>query len=436
MWRTHSCVPRSRYVPGTWYTERTGNIVNTFWAKCFMPWKEHGVTEERFRFIEEFQTEDWSMAELCRCYGVSRATGYKWVERYQAGGLEALGDRSRAPRHTPHAISSEMEDLVIGQRGQHPHWGAPKIRARLLRDHPGQAIPAESTIGEILKRNGLTVAQKRRRPGAAPGQPLRAADAANAVWSVDFKGWFRTGDGTRIDPLTLSDNYSRYLLRCQALKAPTGFYVQPVCEAAFREYGLPDGMRSDNGAPFGSNGESGLTRLTVWWIQLGIRPEHIEPGQPQQNGRHERMHRTLKQETAAPSARNRREQQQRFDQFRQQYNQERPHEALGQQTPAAHYLPSRRRYPERLPKIEYPSAWQVRQVSAGGQMRWQGENVFVAHALEGQPVGLEPDPEGGWRVWFSFYQVGMLDEKALRIRRRGRCQKAAASGQVGDDDLR
>ena len=392
--------------------------------------------EERFRFVEEFNSEDWNMAELCRFYGVSRATGYKWVERYQAGGLEALQDRSRAPLHSPHEVSSEMEDRVIGQRGQHPHWGAPKIRARLLRDHPGETIPAESTIGEILKRHGLTVARKRRRSGRAPLQPLTAATAANAVWSVDFKGWFRTADGMRIDPLTLSDNYSRFLLRCQALKAADGLHVQPVCEAAFREYGLPGAMRSDNGAPFGSNGESGLTRLTVWWIQLGIVPQHIAPGQPQQNGRHERMHRTLKQETASPPAGNRRAQQQRFDQFRQEYNEERPHEALGQQTPTALYAHSPRPYPERLREIEYPADWQVRRVSPGGQMRWRGDYVFVAHALEGEPVGLEPVEEGGWRVWFSFYEVGRLEEQALRIKRPARSAKPGAGGERGDDDLR
>ena len=195
-------------------------------------------------------------------------------------------------------------------------------------------------------------------------------------------------------------------------------------------------MRSDNGAPFGSNGESGLTRLTVWWFQLGIVPEHIAPGQPQQNGRHERMHRTRKQETASPPARNRRAQQERFDQFRQEYNQERPHEALVQQTPAANYSNSPRLYRERLREVEYPGDWQVRRVSVNGQMRWRGDSVFVAHALEGQPVGLEPVAEGAWRVWFSYYEVGVLDGKALRIRRPARIQKPEAGGARGDDDLR
>jgi transposase InsO family protein len=398
-----------------------------------MPWKEHGVIEERMRFVEDFNSGDWDMAELCRFYGVTRATGYKWVDRQAAGGLEGLQDRSRAPRNHPNAVSSAMEDLVIAERSQHPYWGAPKIRARLLRDQAGRAIPAESTIGEILKRHGLTVNRKRRRTTRAASQPLAHAGAPNDVWCVDFKGWFRTADGSRIDPLTLSDAYSRFLLRCQALKAADAFHVKPVCAAAFREYGLPVGLRSDNGAPFGSNGESGLTRLTVWWIKLGIVPEHITPGKPQENGRHERMHRTLKQETASPSASHRRAQQQRFDQFREEYNHQRPHEALGQQTPATHYHSSPRTYPERLREVEYPADWEVRRVSVGGQMRWRSDNIFVAHALEGERVGLEPRAEGGWRVWFSFYEVGVLEAGALRIRRPPPIQKEAAGG---DDDLR
>jgi putative transposase len=398
-----------------------------------MPWKEHGVIEERMRFVAEFGSGDWDMAELCRFYGITRATGYKWVDRHEGGGLEGLQDRSRAPLDHPNAVSPEMEDLVIAERSQHPHWGAPKIRARLLRDPTGLTVPAESTIGEILKRHGLTVNRKRRRPTRVASQPLAHAGAPNDVWCVDFKGWFRTTDGTRIDPLTLSDAYSRFLLRCQALHAADTFHAKPVCEAAFREYGLPRGLRSDNGAPFGSNGESGLTRLSVWWIKLGIVPEHIAPGKPQQNGRHERMHRTLKQATAAPPAGHRRAQQQRFDQFREEYNHQRPHEALGQQTPAAHYQPSPRVYPERLREVEYPCGWEVRRVSPGGQIRWRADSVFVSHALDGEPVGLEPRPEGGWRVWFSFYEVGVLEAGAMRIRRPPSAPKPAA----GDDhDLR
>ena len=290
--------------------------------------------EERFGFVADWESGDWSMAELCRYYGVTRATGYKWVERYESGGVKALEDWSRAAHRHPNAVSAEMEDLVLGMRAKHPSWGAPKIHAKLEGEQGGKKIPVESTIGEILKRNGLTVPPKRRRSSRRASEPLAHAGASNAVWCADYKGWFRTGDGTRIDPLTITDAYSRYLFRCQAVKAADYAHSKPVFEAAFREYGLPEKLRTDNGAPFGSNGESGLTGLSVWWIKLGIVPEHIEPGKPQQNGRHERMHRTLKQETAKPPARSRRAQQERFDQFRREYNEQRPHQALGHKTPA------------------------------------------------------------------------------------------------------
>jgi len=382
-----------------------------------MPWKEHGVMEERYRFVEDWESEDWSMAELCRYYGVTRKTGYKWIGRYESGGLEALRDQPRAPQRHPNQVSTEMEDLVIAVREKHPSWGAPKIYARLKRDQGNKPIPVESTIGAILKRNGLTVFRKRRRSSRRADEPLAHAGAPNTVWCADYKGWFRTADGTRIEPLTISDGYSRYLVRCQALPAADYAHSKPVFEAAFREYGLPERLRTDNGAPFGSNGESGLTGLTVWWIKLGIVPEHIAPGKPQQNGRHERMHRTLKQETASPPAANRRRQQECFDRFRREYNEERPHQALDQNTPESCYQASPRVYPARLGEIEYPAEWEIRRVADGGQIRWRAHKLFVAHALAGEPVGLEQIDERQWRVWFNFYEIGLLDESKLRIRR-------------------
>jgi transposase InsO family protein len=240
--------------------------------------------EERSRFIEDWQSEDFTMAELCRYYGVSRVTGYKWLERYETGGLEGLRDLSRAPHCHPNEVPDEMEELVIALREQHPSWGAPKIRERIERDHAQLALPAESTIGAILKRNGLTVARKRRPRSRPSSEPLAHAAASNQVWSADFKGWFRTQDGTRIDPLTISDNYSRYLFRCQSVAAPDTSHSKPVFEAAFREFGLPQRIRTDNGAPFGSNGESGLTGLSAWWIKLGILPERIAAGKPHAMG--------------------------------------------------------------------------------------------------------------------------------------------------------
>jgi len=382
-----------------------------------MPWKDHSVMEQRWKFVQEWQTGDWNMAELCRFHGVARGTGYKWVERYEAEGLEGMRDRSRLPHRRPNEVGEELEDLVIRVREQHPRWGAPKIRARLQRERGGERIPAESTIGAILKRHGLTVPKRagRRRHGPV-AEPLSQAEGPNTVWCADYKGWFRCQDGTRIDPLTISDAYSRYLFRCQAVRSADYAHSKPVFEAAFREYGMPVRMRTDNGAPFGSNGDSGLTGLTVWWIKLGIAPEHIAPGKPQQNGRHERMHRTLKEETASPPARTRRAQQQRFDEFRQEYNEQRPHQALGQATPASHYQISGRTYPERIREVEYPPDWDVRVVD-GGRIRWSGERVFVSHALGGERVGLERIEERQWRVWFSFHELGVLEAGQSRLRR-------------------
>lgn len=388
-----------------------------------MPWNRTDVLEERFRFIEEWNSEDWSLTELCDYFGVTRKTGYKWLERYELGGLEGLRDQSRAPHQHPNALDEASEERIVKVRSEHPFWGARKIHAFLKREDGTRAVPAVSTIGSLLKTNGLTIARK-RRPRARPSQqPLAHATEANRVWCADFKGWFRSGDGERIDPLTISDAYSRYLLRCQAVRAADFTHSKPIFEAAFQEYGLPDRIRTDNGAPFGSNGESGLTGLSVWWIKLGIAPERIEPGKPQQNGRHERMHRTLKQATACPPAANRRAQQRCFDEFRLEYNEQRPHQALGQATPGSCYAPSARPYPRRVAEVEYPDGWQVRRVSDGGQMRWQSQSVFVAHALEGEAVGLEPVDGGYWRVWFSFYDMGILDAARMKICRAEQWKK-------------
>ena len=377
-----------------------------------MPWKECGVWEERSRFVQDWNSGDWNMAELCRIYGVTRKTGYKWVERYEASGLDGLRDLSRAPRYHPNEITEEMEEEMLAVRGKHPFWGARKIHAWLEQAHPRGAVPVVSTIGSILKRNGLTVARKRRQSARPSSEPLAHADGPNRVWCADFKGWFRTVDGMRIDPLTISDAYSRYLLKCQAASAADTVHSQPIFEAAFREYGLPERIRTDNGAPFGSNGDSGLTGLSVWWIKLGIQPDRIEPGKPEQNGRHERMHRTLKEATAEPPAANRRRQQKRFDKFCHEYNQQRPHEALGQIPPAQRYKASLRGYPERVAEPQYPGEWESRRVAPGGQFRWRSDYVFAGHAVQGELVGLEPLEDGCWRVWFSFYELGILDRHA------------------------
>ncbi len=277
--------------------------------------------DERMRFVIEVEGGEHSMTDLCRIYGVSRETGYVWLRRYREAGVEGLRDLGRAPERHPNQTPAAIEQAVLAFRRAHMKWGPRKLKQTLARQQPRRAWPAASTIGAMLAREGLVVRRKQRRRVPPYTQPFATADAPNRVWCADFKGWFRTSDGARIDPLTISDAHSRYLLRCQAVNKTDSEAVQAICEATFREHGLPEAIRTDNGAPFASRALCGLSRLSVWWRKLGIRAERIEAGHPEQNGRHERMHRTLKQETAMPPERNRRAQQRAFDRFRQEYNQ-------------------------------------------------------------------------------------------------------------------
>ncbi len=307
-----------------------------------MPWKASSVMEEKLRFVLEYEREEQTMTELCESFGIARETGYVWLRRYRQSGWAGLAELNRRAERHPNQTPGEIEQQVLELRQAHMRWGPRKLKRVLERDEAGRRWPAASTIGEMLKREGLVVARKKRRKTAPYSAPLAHADGPNRVWCADFKGWFRTGDGARIDPLTISDAHSRYLLRAQAVAKTDTARVQATFEAAFRQYGLPQAIRTDNGAPFASTAIAGLSRLAVWWIKLGIVPERIEAGHPEQNGRHERMHRTLKQEVAMPPAEDRRAQQRALQEFRQEYNEVRPHEALGMQTPASVYEPSER----------------------------------------------------------------------------------------------
>jgi transposase InsO family protein len=374
-----------------------------------MPWKASSAMEQRTRFVLEYERGLFTMTDLCAIYGVARETGYYWLRRYQQGGLKALADRGRAPERHPNQTPEGIERAVLELRGEHMSWGPRKLKRVLEREAPQRVWPAASTIGVLLAREGLVVARKKRRRAPPYTEPFAAAEAPNRVWCADFKGWFETQDGERIDPLTISDACSRYLVRCQQVKKTNSEQVQAIFEAAFRECGLPGAIRTDNGPPFASRAIAGLSRLAVWWMKLGIVPERIAAGHPEQNGRHERMHRTLKQETASPSAPNRRAQQRAFDRFRREYNEERPHEALEMQTPAAVYRPSERCYPARVPEPEYGHDFLVRRVPASGDFTWKGQRIFLSETLIGEPIGLLPLDERVYTVYFAAFPIARFD---------------------------
>ena len=380
-----------------------------------MPWKTSSVMEEKLRFVFEYERDEQTMTELCASFEISRETGYVWLRRYRAVGLAGLLELNRAAQRHPNQTGAAMEQAIVELRQAHMRWGARKLKRVLERDQPGRSWPASSTIGELLRREGLVVGRKQRRKTAPYSAPLAHADDCNRVWCADFKGWFRSRDGARIDPLTISDAYSRYLLRCQAVAKTDSARTQAIFEAAFREYGVPQAIRTDNGAPFASTAVAGLSRLAVWWIKLGIVPERIEAGHPEQNGRHERMHRTLKQEVAMPPAENRRAQQRQLDRFRQEYNQVRPHEALGMQTPASVYEPSGREYPRRVPEVEYPSSMLVRSVKSHGVFRWKKHDVFLSEVLWGERIGLLARDERWFTIYFAQLPLAEFDSQHGRI---------------------
>jgi putative transposase len=372
-----------------------------------VPWKVSDVYDQRVRFVCAALRGDMSLASVCRVYGISRETGYKWIERYTNGGLAALGDASRAPHRQACAMAPEVSAAIVALRRSRPFWGPKKLLAVLERDQPGVSWPALSTIGDLLRREGLIVPRARRRSALPATRPFAAATAPNELWCIDFKGWFRTRDGRRCDPLTVTDAVSRYLFTCEIV-TPDGAGVQPACERLFRERGLPVALRMDNGPPFASTGAGGLTRLAVSWVKLGIRLERIDPGCPQQNGRHERMHRTLKAETSSPASATLAEQQQRFDVFRREFNEIRPHEALDQATPASRHEPSARPYPSRVTDPWYDADHQVRRVRTDGTIRWWGEFVFISQAVVGETVGLTEIEDDQWLVRFADLDLGII----------------------------
>jgi putative transposase len=388
-----------------------------------MGWMETCVVDQRMRFVFAVERREESFSSLCRRFGVSRKTGYKWLDRYREAGPEGLADHSRAPHEHPQAIPAEIIECCLEVRREHSTWGPVKVRAYLERLWPATKWPAASTIGALFDREGLTVARKFRRRSPPSSAPFSQCGGPNDVWCIDFKGWFLTGNGSHCEPLTLCDAHSRYLLRCQAMDCTDTKHVWPVLYAAFCEFGMPKVLRSDNGPPFASTGAGGLSQLSVKIIKAGVLPERIEPGKPQQNGRLERLHLTLLKDTADPPAHSLRQQVERFRAFQRLYNEERPHEALGNNTPAAHYEASPRTFDGILREPQYGVDHIVRRVRPNGGIRWQNTEIYISAALVDEPIGIAEDEQGDWHVIYGPITLGTVARGTDRLRkpkRKGR----------------
>jgi len=380
-----------------------------------MPWSQTSPMDQRTQFIADYLRQTLSITELCDLYGVSRKTGYKWIERYLRCGPAGLDERSRKPLCSPNQTAQEIVTAILEARHRHPSWGGKKLLALLHKRHPRWSLPGRSTVCDILSRHGMVPKKRNRRRIGHPGKPTSVILGPNDLWCADYKGQFRTGDGRYCYPLTVTDGFSRYLLGCQGLNSTSVAEAKPVFTRLFNEYGLPKRIRTDNGVPFATHTLARLSSLSAWWIRLGVLPELIEPGKPQQNGRHERMHRTLKAETTRPAAGSLAAQQRKFNRFREEFNNERPHEALDQQTPASCYSASQREMPNKLPALEYPDRFEVRYVSANGGIRWNRDWVNVSIVCVGEYVGLEEIDDGIWNVYFGPLKLGRLNERHMRI---------------------
>lgn len=380
-----------------------------------MPWTETDAVTERHKFILAHQKGLFSMTELCHRFSISRKTGYKWIHRYRDGGIEALHDRSRAPQRCPHRTPKTVQRLLIKTREVHPRWGPRKLLDYLRPRYPKIPFPAASTVGDILKREGLIPARRSQRRPIHPGTSPIKAEAPGQLWTADFKGEFRLGSTRYCYPLTIQDAYSRYLLACHGLPSTAHEGAKPVFEHLFRTYGCPDAIRTDNGSPFASKAIAGLSRLSLWWIKLGIKVVRIEPGHPEQNGRHERMHRTLKAETTRPPERTAAAQQDRFDAFREEFNEIRPHQALAGDVPSSHFAPCGRTMPERVPQPCYPGHAEVRKVSASGTVKFKTRPFFISSVLAGEYVALEEVDHEIWNLLFCEVLLGRFDERSFTL---------------------
>jgi transposase InsO family protein len=371
---------------------------------------------ERMRFVTDWERSLYSRVELCARYGISRKTGYKWVARYERHGPVGLQEQSRAPQRCPHRISADVAATICAARRQHPSWGPEKLLQWLHHRDPTLDVPATSTAGDLLARRGLVKKRRRRRHYTHPGTVPPTTTRPNDLWTADFKGHFRTRDGLYCYPLTVADQHTRYLLGCQGLLSTKGQGVRPVFDRLFREYGLPGAIRTDNGVPFATTGIHGLSQLNVWWMRLGIQHQRILPASPQQNGAHERMHRTLKAATARPPQSDLRTQQRAFNRFRVVYNEERPHQFLDGRTPAAVYRPSPRPYTGRVAPFDYPGHYIPKRVTNAGTIRFKKRLLFIATALKQHVVALEEVDDGIWSLYFCNVLLARIDERDYVLR--------------------
>lgn len=383
-----------------------------------MSWRNICPMDEKIKFIAAIKEGSLSMTDLCNNFGISRKTGYKWLERYESHGPSGLEDRVRARLTQEHRIQDSKVNSILQLKAKYMNWGPKKLKIRLEHDNPDTVWPAASTIGDILKQHGLVDRRKKRKRVPPFTQPFSECNESNDSWSADFKGQFLLGNNKYCYPVTITDNFSRYILACDGYLNPTLENVKRSFKYAFIDYGLPNSIKTDNGTPFSSTSIAGLSQLAIWWIKLGILPERIDPGHPEQNGRHERMHKTLKHDTASPPQKTLSAQNELFDNFKQEFNYQRPHEAIGNKTPSEIYNRSSREYTGIVPKIMYDDDYTVRMVRHNGQIKWKGKTFYLTRLLHGEPVGLKEFDNGMWEIMFSFLKLGVLNETKSAIIRQ------------------